>query len=151
MGKWHYERFQAPDPKAGTTFWKWQKIWDSNAHIKLKIKFFSATVLSVFHYVTESLRNRHSPPEQNQCFPDIMPTNHPNISKDDKLTYEHVYKLTNITSNKKSTKKLLLFSGSLHSKKQRWSYLTILPYVPTYGKRSRGRQETTYAVSERVA
>ena len=80
-----------------------------------------------------------------------MPTNHPNISKEEKVTYGHVHKLTNITSDNKSTKKLLLFSGSLHLNKQRWSHSTIQSYVPGYGKRGRGRQETTYAVSERVA
>ena len=62
--------------------------------------------------------NSHNPPEQNQClprhnaFPDTMPMNHANISKEDKVINEHVHKLTNTPpQTKRVTKSKLSFLG----------------------------------------
>ena len=67
--------FQNQSAKAWTAFWKLKKIWVSNAGIKLKMKFFDTSVLSVLLYATK-LCYRQSSSKQNQCFPDTMSKNH---------------------------------------------------------------------------
>ena len=79
--------------KSWTAFWKLKKIWDSNADIKMKIIFFNASVLSVLLYATESyvigtsLQNKINA-FQTQCLRIIL-----NISKEDHVTNENIYKL----------------------------------------------------------
>ena len=46
--------FKHQRAKAWTAFWRLKKIWHSNADIKLKMKFFNASVLSVLLYATET-------------------------------------------------------------------------------------------------
>ena len=96
MGKWHYERLKHRCAKAWKEFRKSKKIWDSNADIKMKIKIFNASVLSMLLYATESyvildtsLQNKINE-FQTQCLRIIL-----NISKEYHVTNENVYKLTN--------------------------------------------------------
>ena len=120
MGKWHHEIFQTPDSKVGTEFSKLKKIWDSNADIKLKyflqcisfFKFFNASVLSILLYVTGSYLIVTTLQNKINAFPDTMPMNHANISKEDKVINEHVHKLTDTPPlTKRVTKSKLSFLG----------------------------------------
>ena len=135
MGKWHKVKdFKHWRAKAWTAFWKLKNIWDSNADIKMKIKFFNASVLSVFLYATESyvidtaLRNKINA-FQTQCLRIIL-----NISKEDHITNENVYKLTNIEPlMNRVTKSQLSFLG--HSIRRNKEYLIqqYCLYVPAHG------------------
>ena len=58
--------------------------------MNMKINCFSASVLSMLLYAS-IIRNRYSPPEQNQCFPETMPMIILNIRKEDHVTNEHVH------------------------------------------------------------
>ena len=131
--------------KAWTAFWKLKRIWDSNADIKLKIKFFNASVLSVLLYATETyvinaaLQNQINA-FQTQCLRIIL-----NISKDEHVRNDYIYEQTNTKPlMQRVTKTQLSFLG--HSIRRNKNYLIqqYYLYVPKHGQRSRGRQKTTY-------
>ena len=73
---------------AWTTFWKLKQICDSNTDIKLKIKFFGASVFSILLYATETyvidaaLQSKTNA-FQTQCLRIIL-----NISRDDHVRNE---------------------------------------------------------------
>ena len=46
--------FKHQRAKTWAAFWKFKKIWNSNADIKLKIKFFNVSILNVLLYATET-------------------------------------------------------------------------------------------------
>ena len=81
--------------KAWAVFSKLKKIWHSNADIKLKIKFFNASALSVLFYATETyvidatLQNKINA-FQTQWLRIIL-----NISRNDHVRNEYIYKQTN--------------------------------------------------------
>ena len=93
--------------KAWTAFWKLKRIWNSNADYK-----DNASALSVLLYATESyvidtsLQNKINA-FQTQCLRIIL-----NINKEDHVTNENVYKLTNTEPLvKRVTKSQLSFLG----------------------------------------
>ena len=109
--------FQHRRTKVWTAFLKINKIWNSNAGIKLKIKIFNASVLSVLLYATESyvtdtaLQNKSN---AFQCLRVVL-----KINKEGYATKEYVYKLSNTqplmnTENKSFTE--VLGKHNLHGK-----------------------------------
>lgn len=57
LGAWlndTMKSFKHQHAKGWKAFWKLKKIWETNADIKLKIKFFNASVRRVLLYITES-------------------------------------------------------------------------------------------------
>ena len=131
--------------KAWTVFWKLKKIWHSNADIKLKIKFFNASVLSVLLYATETyvidatLQNKINA-FQTQWLRIIL-----NISRDDHVRNEYIYKQTNTKPlMQKVTKTQLSFLGHSIRRSEDDLIQQYCLYVPAHGRRRRGRHKTTY-------
>ena len=128
--------------KEWTAFWKLNKIWNSNADIKLKIKFFNASLLSVLLYATEiyvinaALQSKINT-FQTQCLRIVL-----NISKGDHVRNEYIYKQTN--KHKITNATQLSFLGHSIRRNEDDLIQQYCLYVPAHGRRRRGRQKTTY-------
>ena len=114
--------------KEWTAFWKLKKIWHSSADIKLKIKFFNASVLSVLLYATEiyvinaALQSKINA-FQTQCLRIVL-----NISRYDHVRNEYIYKQTNKhkITNAESHKNSTILSWTLHQEKRGRSHPAVL-------------------------
>ena len=127
--------FQHQHAKPCTEIWKLEKMWDSNAGIKLKIKFFNAFVLSVLFYTTDSyvidaaLMNTINV-FQTQCLTII--------TKRDHVANQHVYKLTNTQPlMNKVTKTQLSFLGYSIRRRNNDFIQQYCLYVPQHKQRIR--------------
>ena len=111
----------------------------------MKIIFFNASVFRVLLYATESyvivtsLQNKINT-FQTQCLRIIL-----NISKEDHVTNENIYKLTNTEPlMKRGTKSQLSFLGHSIRRNKEDLVQQYCLYVPAHWQRSRGRQKTSY-------
>ena len=129
-----------------STVWK---ILHSNADIKLKVKLFNASVLSVLLYATEAyvinaaLQNKINT-FQTQCLRIIL-----DISTDDHMRNEYIYKQTNKQTNTKplmqrATKTQPSFLKHYIRRNKDELIQQYCLYVPGHGRRRRGRQKTVY-------
>ena len=122
-----------------------KRIWDFNADIKLKIKFFNASVLSVLLYATETYvidaaLQKKLNAFQTECLRIIL-----NISREAHVRNEYIYKETSTKLlMQRVTKTQLSFLGQFVRRNKDDLIHQYCLYVPAHGRCRRGRQKTTY-------
>ena len=126
--------FKHQRAKTWAAFWKFKKIWNSNADIKLKIKFFNVSILNVLLYATETyvidaaLQNKIKA-FQKQCLRILL-----NVSRDNHVRNEYIYKPTNTKPlMQRITKTQLPFldtpSGETKTESDDWSDDAVLSFM----------------------
>ena len=145
MGKWHYEEFQALVCKGMGSILEVKKNLALQCWYQTENQVFNASVLSVLLYATETyvidatLQNKINA-FQTQWLRIIL-----NISRDDHVRNEYIYKQTNTKPlMQKVTKTQLSFLGHSIRRSEDDLIQQYCLYVPAHGRRRRGRHKTTY-------
>ena len=122
-----------------------KRICDFNADIKLKIKFFNASVLSVLLYATETYvidaaLQKKLNAFQTECLRIIL-----NIRREAHVRNEYICKETSTKLlMQRVTKTQLSFLGQFVRRNKDDFIHQYCLYVPAHGRCRRGRQKTTY-------
>ena len=132
------KNFKYRRAKTWTSFWKLKKMWDSIADIKLKIKLFIASVLSVLLYATETYVIDAALQNKTNAFQTKFLRIILNISRDNHVRNDYIYKQTN---TKPLMQRVTKNSGETRTTS---SSSTVFMYQHTDGRRRSGQQKTTY-------
>ena len=131
---------------AWAAFWKLQRLWKSpNIPISTKVRLFDTTCVTVLLYGCESWVISKAMEDQINAFGTSCYRIMLNIKRIDRVTNAHIYSLTNTSPliDRVRVRQLKFLGHILRLPDEELCKLYAL-YIPTHGKRRRGRQRTLF-------